>query len=348
MYAFGNKTWAGWNQFYYNSFFDGGRIRQLKIGWNAKRYGYNEILNRDLNYMQWSPYAELTFRTRPALLQDSRLRYTFHLISDEVIAQLDSNQVSKTEKKNYFIQEMKYSFVDPHILHPRNLTVLAQFQSYDIADRKARYLRIDAEYIQKIRFKKGRYFEWRTATSFFPVNTEMKSRSYAFRSDNNLVRGSAGAAFQGYHDYTNENLFLGRSEYDGLWSQQIMIRQGGMKLAPGVAQRNNLGNTNSFLAAVNLSSDLPIPRIGGILRPYFDMAYVHSYDPSDPNLLASGGINLQLGDRFFNIYFPVFHSKAIRDQYRQMGNHNYWKEITFSLNFRLSGTSDLAKFITLN
>lgn len=348
LYSFGNKTWAGSNQFFYNHYFYGGQVRQFRFGWNAKRYGLSNFLDRDLNYMQWSPYAELTFRTKPALLQDSRLRYSFHMISDEVITFPDTFLNDRITKNNYIIQELKYSFTDPHVLHPRNLMVLAQFQSYDIADRKARYLRIDAEFTQKIRIRKGRYFEWRTATSFFPVNTEMKSRNYAARSEQGLVRGSAGAAFQGYHDYTNEDLFLGRSEYDGLWSQQIMIRQGGMKLAPGVAQRNNLGNTNSFLAAVNLSSDLPIKKVGGIIRPYFDMAYVHSYDPDDPNLLASGGINLQFGDKFFNVYFPVFHSKAIRDQYRLTGNHNYWKEITFSINFKLSGTSDLAKFIQLN
>ncbi|MBK7232131.1 MAG: M1 family metallopeptidase [Saprospiraceae bacterium] len=350
MYAFRSKEWVGWTQMYVNRFFTESAITQLQLGWNAKKYSFDKSVINDvaLQYLQLSPHIEIRFKTNLAKMLESKLRYSFHWIQDDEYAPGIDSPFIKETYRNSFTHELKYSYFDPHILRPKSFEILAQFQKYDIQGRDAQYLRIDAEYNQKWMYKKSRYFEMRLASSFFPINSERKSLSYASREENILVRGSAGASFQAYHDYTNQDLFLGRSEYEGKWSQQIMIRQGGMKIAHGIAQRNNLGNTNSFLAAINLSSDIPVKKIGKYIRPYFDLCYVHSYDPSDPAWLASGGINLRFMDRVLNIYLPIWNSQAISELYRHANKPNYWKQITFSFRFKLNGLSELSQFVTLN
>ncbi|MBK9270397.1 MAG: M1 family metallopeptidase [Saprospiraceae bacterium] len=352
LYSIRTHSLVGYSQFYLKRFFTESQIHHYQIGWDAKTYHFDQSnLHKPLKlrYYQLSPYLEFAFRTNLSKLLESKLRYSFHWIHDADATQMigDTTFYIGPVRKSY-IHELKYYFQDPHILRPRSFELLAQFQSYRILGRQASYLRVDAAFNQKWMIQKNRYFEMRLASSFFPHNTERESRSFASRDENILTRGSAGASFQNYHDYSNQEPFIGRSHYDGIWSQQIAWRQGGMKIANGIAQRNNLGNTNSFLAAINLSSDLPVKRIGKYIRPYFDMAYVHSYDASDPSWLASGGINLRLIDRFVNLYFPVWHSKAIRELYQSDHNNNYWRQITFSLRFKINGISDLAQFITIN
>lgn len=347
-FGFKNQDWAGSAHTHYNWFFTESFIRQLKVGANARRYAYRslEIFSDPLNYQQLNSFVELRFRTNPANLTDSRLRYSAIWIDDEKPVFDSLVELPVIDRQSSLIHELKYNYNDPHILLPRSIEILAQFQEYKVQSEQQRYLRIDAEYLQKIRYAPRRYFECRIASSFFPVNTARNRQYYDARFDGNIVRGSAGASFQGYHDYTNEHLFPGRSEISGLWAQQIMIRQGGLKIAHNATQRNNLGNTNKFLGAINLSTDLPIPRIGSMIRPYFDVAYVDQH--TDANWLASGGINLRFLDKMFNVYFPLYHSKAIQDQYRLGDQASYWKQIVFSLNFKLNGMADITKYLQFN
>lgn len=148
----------------------------------------------------------------------------------------------------------------------------------------------------------------------FPYNSERESKSISTRRDYVFTQGSIGLAYQPYSDQTNEHLFLGRTKESGLWSQQIAIQNGGFKIAPGISQANNLGNTNILLAALNLSTDLPFKYIGGIIRPYFDVGF---YEPTDKvsskdKILMSGGINIKLPGNVLNIYLPIYHSENIK------------------------------------
>ena len=247
------------------------------------------------------------------------------------------------------IHKLKYYYSIPSLLGPFNLKAEAYYEKYNSiynSSKSAQYIRLDIEVNKNIRWARKRYFNTRIATSFFPMNTERDRNSIGSRNDQGFIRGSSGAAFQGYLDYTNENDFLGRTATQGLWSRQVEIRQGGLKIAPGVAQRTNLGNTNSFLLAANFSSDLPIKFVGQIFRPYFDIASVSSINNGvkEMNTLYSGGIQLHLIPEVFDIYLPIFHSENIRSIYRA-DSKNYFNQVCFSLKFNFDHIKDIANFV---
>ncbi len=348
MYSFGNKSLSGKAHTAWKKHFSEGQIHSIKIGIHAKRFGYDEkqVFNEALNYVQLSPYLEFTFNTPPSKYIQSKLAYQFHYIRDEVSNFNAPDSTFNVVHLNNQIHELKYIYENPKILSPQSFSAMLQFENYnDAFSIKQNYLRADLEFNQKIRIKNKRFFELRLATSFFPLNSQRKSSAIAARNVQNFVRGSAGAAFQGYHDYTNENLFLGRSRDKGIWAQQIMIRQGGMKIAPGISQRSNLGNTNSFLTAINLSTDIPVKYIGNIIRPYFDVVYMDD-NSSDKNVwLMSGGINLHVPGDVWNIYFPLYHSSNIRDLYKSLNANSYSQQICFSFQIKFFKLYDILSLI---
>jgi hypothetical protein len=61
---------------------------------------------------------------------------------------------------------------------------------------------------------------------------------------------------KGYEDYTYSNYFVGRTEFDGLWNQQIMIRDGGFKIRTDLLS-NKIGKTDDWLASLNLNTTIP-------------------------------------------------------------------------------------------
>ncbi len=60
----------------------------------------------------------------------------------------------------------------------------------------------------------------------------------------------------GYEDYTYSNYFIGRNEFQGAASQQIMIRDGGFKVRSDLLS-SKIGKTDNWLTALNLTSDFP-------------------------------------------------------------------------------------------
>src|SRR6185369_8089315 len=60
----------------------------------------------------------------------------------------------------------------------------------------------------------------------------------------------------GYEDYNYSDYFIGRNEFEGLSSQQIMIRDGGFKMRTDLLS-SKVGKTDDWLIAANFSSSVP-------------------------------------------------------------------------------------------
>ena len=57
----------------------------------------------------------------------------------------------------------------------------------------------------------------------------------------------------GYEDYTYHDYFMGRNEYEGLSSQQIMMRDGGFKVRTDLLA-SKVGKTDNWLMAANFTN----------------------------------------------------------------------------------------------
>jgi hypothetical protein len=127
---------------------------------------------------------------------------------------------------------------------------------------------------------------------------------------------------------------MGRSEQNGIWSQQISIYEGGMKNAFGSAF--GIGQSNNFIFACNIKADLPqrLP-LGIPLKPYFDFGYfdnatpIGSEDSFKDQFLWSGGLMLEFFNGKMGVYFPLVNSENMKTPYAE--KDNYWGKVTFNL-----------------
>ncbi len=348
-YAIRSRRLSGISDVNYRINIPDAKIDYIKVGVEAKSFSfYKDQLRADpYNYFQIKPYAIIDFTGDRTKFTTSKLSYEYFIVQDLKSEFSNGDSSYSLVRKNNTAHKLKYYYSNPSILGPFEFISQIYFEKYKSPLNDANsYLRLDLEASKGIRWSKKRYFNLRLAASIIPTTSAIRVRSIASRTDHNLIRGSAGIAYQPFMDYYNEYSFLGRTNSNGIWSQQIIIQQGGFKIAPGIAQRTNLGNTNSFLAALNLSSDLPIKYIGNILRPYFDVAAVNDNLSSDSelNTYFSGGIQLRVLPEFLSIYFPIIHSKEIRQIYKDNGG-SYFDQVCFSLNLKFEHLKNIANFV---
>lgn len=138
----------------------------------------------------------------------------------------------------------------------------------------------------------------------------------------------------GPYDYLYEDTYVGRTEQGGLGARQVSIREGGLKLStPFYA--SPLGRSDNWLAAVNLSTDLPLRKLP--VRAYFDLATfsnASAQNPSGERILYSGGLQIYLPPfEAVSVYIPLLNSSDYRDYLKSVhGGRAFQNSITFSVN----------------
>jgi hypothetical protein len=342
LYSFGTKSLVGMAKTSYTKYFEDGLLHHIKLNLFGKTFGFEKVNvgGEILKYRQVTPSVVFELRKKPATMKSSNVTYKFYWIQDDYVDYVDTLQLIR--KVENTVHQLYYGYQDPNILGRTKLKTGLQYQAYkDVLGVAQSYIRADLDYRKSYRYMKNRYFDARFFGSMFLYNTERESVSIATRRDYSFTQGSVGLAYQPYSDLTNEELFLGRTLESGLWSQQIAVQNGGFKLAHGITQANNLGNTNILLASINLSSDLPFKYVGNIIRPYFDLGFYEPNQTTDSKVLMSGGINIKFPLDIINIYFPLYHSKNISDLYKSIDHYSYAKEIVFSLRLKIPSLNDI-------
>ncbi|HTN35495.1 MAG TPA: hypothetical protein VL053_00385 [Arachidicoccus sp.] len=174
------------------------------------------------------------------------------------------------------------------------------------------------------------------AGKFFYLKEKNTNSSFALRNAFLSLSGPSGA-----QDYTYSNYFVGRSAYEGWMSQQLVAGDGFFKVATPNLQ-DPVGLSDDWLAAVNLTSDIP----EGInpfallpfrlpVRVFMDLGtYAQSWsdNPSTGRFLYDAGLELSLFKESVTVYFPILYSKIYRDTYRSTGDGKYFsRTIRFSI-----------------
>ena len=158
---------------------------------------------------------------------------------------------------------------------------------------------------------------------------------------------------KGYEDYTFSNYFIGRNEYDHYRSQQIMIRDGGFKVRTDLLS-NKVGKTDDWLAAVNLTSDIPnqvnplsILPFKLPIKVFLDIGtYAEAWkkNAQTGRFIYDAGLQLSLLKNVINIYVPLSYSKVYSDYYKStIPEKRFIKNIAFSIDLQ---NISLRKFIS--
>jgi hypothetical protein len=148
----------------------------------------------------------------------------------------------------------------------------------------------------------------------------------------------------GYEDYTYSNYFIGRNEFKGWMSQQIMMRDGGFKVRTAL-NSNKVGKTDNWLTAINLTSSIPdrynplsLLPVKIPLKFFADMgSFAEAWNEGfeGGRILFDAGLQLCLFRETVNIYIPILNSQVFR-KYNQstLGDKKFWKTISFSIDIQ--------------
>jgi hypothetical protein len=193
------------------------------------------------------------------------------------------------------------------------------------------------------RFFAGKFFYLKPAT----INTRFNNDRYFYNM----------SGPKGNEDYTYSDYFIGRNEFQGWQSQQIMERDGFFKVNTELLG-NKVGKTDDWLISLNLSSGLPdninplsILPVKIPLKIFADAGtYAEAWkeNPASGRFIYDAGIQIPLFGSLIDVYIPVIYSKVYRNYYKStITEKRFLKTIAFTINIRNLQVKNLLKDLPL-
>ena len=236
--------------------------------------GSTSHFNVNSRYSTLTP--SLSFGWRPKDLRSNNLQsllFRYVNIFRNVDAGLEAAG-NASETPDYSVFNTRYFNVDNNILDYKSM--LIDFQQAD----KFTKLSVELEY-RKL-FESNRQFNLRLYAGKF-LRNKSASDFFSFALDRPT-------------DYLFDYGYLGRSEGSGLYSQQIIIAEGGFKSILGEQYRFS----NDWLATANTSVNL-----WKWIEVYGDLGYVKNKNLPG-KFVYDSGVRLNLVTDYFELYLPIY------------------------------------------
>lgn len=276
------KSLVGYGKFTYQKYHDKSGLYVSNYAINASSFHFN------VNSRFTTITPSISFGWRPDdLISNKREFLTLRHVN--VIRSIDENLSLETDP-DYSVLNARYINSNNGIIDYFSWFVDAQHAS-DFSK-----LAVDVEYRKlfennrqlNLRFFAGKFIRNQTNSDFFSFSLDRPT------------------------DYLFDLNYLGRSESTGLYSQQIIIAEGGFKskLADPFA--------NDWLATVNGSTN-----IWRWVEVYGDLGVMKSRGQNE-RFVYDSGIRLNLVTDFFELYFPVYSNNGW-----EIGQHDYEEKIRF-------------------
>lgn len=264
-YASRSKTIVGSASISYVQDMDEGNLYAMRYGFAGSYRSYD----RDLFYKRFSPYMSFAFRDRD--LRDNKRQY-INLRSVNV--HRDENLNDPNQEPNYNVFNIQYKYSDSNLIN-----YFRGLVDYQISSKFSK-LSADLEY-RKL-FLNNRQLNIRFYAGIFLFNdTRDNEDFFSFALDRT-------------NDYMFDYNYYGRSESSGLFSQQLVIAEGGFKsqLQPAFA--------NSWITTLNANTN-----IWKWIYAYGDVGLVHNSHKGIDAVFDSG-IRVSLVADYFELYFPIY------------------------------------------
>ena len=265
----------------------------------------------------------------------------FNFITD-TINQVD---IITTPSSSYFVNQLKYVIENNRILYPYSLELEAQ-QTKDFIKAGVTgkyYLNYPAEGGLQCRFFAGKFMYTKSTSIFTQFNTK--------RYHINL----SGA--NGYEDYTYNNYFLGRNDFDGIAAHQLIIKDGGFKITTDLLSEK-IGKSDNWVCAVNFVSTIPkkinplellpikIPLL--LFTDIGTHAGTWKAGATSEKIYFNGGVQFSFFKKALNIYCPIVYSSSFRNYINStIPKNKFLHNISFSLDLQQLSIKNLVPQITL-
>ena len=254
-----------------------------------------------------------------------------------IIGEKNFDYVLKSSDNMYYPQEQKYStrylnqlsfnIEDYRVLYPYTASFQAQ-QSND-------FYRIQFTGNYFFNYAKAGGLELRFFAAKFGYIGD-KTTQKEFETTNYQPKLTA---VRGTEDYTYSNYFIGRNETTGFSSQQVMMRDGGLKLRTDLFQGLQ-GRSDNWVASLNLNTTLP-NNLFPIRLPIRIFFYLGTYSeawgsaPPTSRFLYVTGFQISVLKDILNIYIPIVYSSDFSNSFKTVPEENtFWKRISFSIDLQ--------------
>ncbi len=282
-YATRSKTIVGSASISYTQPMDEGNLYAMRYGFAGNYHSYDY----GLFYKRFSPY--LTFSFRNPDLRNNKKQF---INLRNVNVHRDDNPNDVKQDPNYSVFNMQYVYSNPNLINYFRGVVDYQISS--------KFSKLSTE----IQYRK-----------LFLNNRQLNLRLYAgvfLFNDNREGEDFFSFALDRPNDYLFDYDYYGRSESSGLFSQQLIIAEGGFKsqLQPAFA--------NSWITTVNASTN-----IWRWIYAYADAGLVHN-SHKGTSAVYDSGIRVSLVADYFELYFPIYSNLGF-----EPGLPNYDQRIRF-------------------
>ncbi|SHJ14220.1 gluzincin family metallopeptidase [Flavobacterium terrae] len=238
-------------------------------------------------YLRFTPLISFRFRDL-----DLRKNFRQTLTFRQVVVNKEPNPLKKIETTplNYSVFDTRYGIGDNETARSYGLSTNVQLSSkFGKFIIEGGYSKLfESNYQIGVRVYAGTFLYKKTDTEYFNFGLD-RPKDYLF-------------------DYN----FYGRSETSGLFSQQIIIAEGGFK--------SKFVNpyANEWLTSINVTSS-----VWKSIQLYGD-AGLYKNKGFDPKFVYDSGVQLNLVPGYFELFFPVYSSNGF-----ELGERNYQEKIRF-------------------
>jgi Peptidase family M1 domain len=345
LYSTGAKKLNGIGKMEY-SFYPSRTFKKINVFLNGSTFSMNSFEKEDgdevtASFQKLVPGIRFTLNEKN--VRGSRNRYiqwksflineeSFNISYDSVFTPTDTiiNQNVNTVTENRTLHQLKFVAENFRTLYPYK----AEFNIEQGKD----FIRTAFTGNYFFNYRKEGGLDLRLfAGKFFYLDSKTYTNQFATDRFHLNMTGPNGS-----EDYTYSDYFIGRNKFDGLPSQQIMMRDGGFKIRTDLYSEK-VGKTDDWLAAINLSTTIP-PGINPLsllpvkipLKVFFDIGtYGEAWDKdaSLDHFIFDAGLQLSLFANTVNIYVPIIYSKIYKDYIQSVleKEGRFWKTISFSI-----------------
>ena len=299
----GSKTITGYAHLKYTRAIKANNL--LKLGFQTQRFSYLAY-SENLNYNKVEPFVSLQVKNITKNKHQAQIGFKTSLVL------LDYLYKGK-QQEFYYVNHLsvKYDF---------NKTKDNFITQIDLK-QGSNFVSLSGELNAIINYPTKKYnaFYARLFVGgfFYLVETlQAPDVEFLLTANNRPYLGSGNSAHtQLQEDYNFRNFFLDRNSQDPFFSRQVGTNSDG-----GFKSLAKIGVINKYLAALNLSSDIPIPIP---IEPWANFAIIEVANKPEPTVEFGASLNLM--DKFIQFHFPFISTHNIAPT-------SFGENISFSLN----------------
>jgi hypothetical protein len=302
-YSTGTGKMTGYASGLFNFAPSGGPFHRISTGAYAR---YNHY-DRDLAFLRISPSLNLFFRRNYAasnIIQKMRIRGVW---LERELPNVDDIPINEINNASYAIFATTYSLENINVLKP--YTITADFQ----LGEEFSSFSTTADFRWMLPNRK--WLIWRNFGGVF-LNNSFSSQGI---NNNYYSMGLSGT-----RDYLFDYELIGRSDENGIWSQQFFVTDGGFKSRTDVFSDNFMLTTNLVVPIWNIFTYKGLaPNLG----LFGDVGVVDNLDQA----YWDYGLRLSIFTDFMELYLPIQN----QDQ-NFLQETNYLSSTRFVLNLDIS------------